>query len=425
MTNDVVVTGLGLVTPAGLGVQQNWERVCAGIPTAARDDGLAGLEVDFSCRVPDAFDPETVLDPRRAWRMDRGTCFAVAAAGEAVKDAGLDPATWDGARVGVVIGSTTGGVSTFEQQHQRLLSGKAVSPMFLPATLVNMVAGELAIEFGATGPSLVTATACASGATAIGIARMLLAAGSCDVVLAGGMEACITPSFVSGFARMGALSKSRGDPGAASRPFDRDRDGFVIGEGAAVLILEQARHARARRAPIRAVIAGYAATSDAHHPTCLDPAGVAVERAIRSALADADLRPDQVDHVNAHGTSTPANDKTEATVLSRVIGTEAAVTSTKGVTGHMLSAAGAAEVAYCVLAVEHGLVPPTANLRNQDPQIELDIVRDGARPRRVEVAVSNSSGFGGQNAAVVVTAGMTVRTTRPQPSARPARNLPQ
>jgi 3-oxoacyl-[acyl-carrier-protein] synthase II len=272
---EVVVTGLGLVTPAGIGVAENWRRVCEGASTAARNPALAGLEVDFSCTVA-SFVPEAVIDARRAWRMDRCTQFAITAAAEAIKDAGLDPGTWDGTRVGVIMGGTVGGTATLEEQHRRLLDGKRISPLFLPASLVNMTAGELAQQFGATGPNLVTSAACASGAVAVGIGRLLLAADVCDIVLAGGAEAGITPLYISGFARMGALSKRREYPAAASRPFDVDRDGFVMGEGAGVMVLEQARHARARRVPIRAVVAGFAATDDAHHPTAPDPSGAAV-----------------------------------------------------------------------------------------------------------------------------------------------------
>lgn len=404
MTGDaVVVTGLGLVTPAGIGAPAVWARTCAGEPTAARQPALAGLEVDFACTVPD-FDAETVMNPRRAWRVDRCAQFAVAAAAEAIKDAGLDPISWDGARVGVVMGATAGGCSTLEEQHRRLVSGRSVSPTFLPASLVNMVAGEIALEFGATGPNLVTSTACASGAMASGIGRLLLAADACDIVLTGGTDATVTPLYVSGFASMGALSRRNHDPAAASRPFDVDRDGFVMGEGAGVLVLEQARHARARGAHVRANVAGFAATDDGHHPTAPDPSGTAAKRAVRQALADADLTPDDVDHVNAHGTSTRYNDRAEAGVLRSTMGDDVVVTSTKGVTGHMLSAAGAVEAAFCVLALEQGVIPPTANLDNLDPDIELDIARKGPRRQTVRVAVNNSFGFGGHNTVTVLTA---------------------
>ncbi|MGW5868979.1 beta-ketoacyl-[acyl-carrier-protein] synthase family protein [Streptomyces sp. NPDC055239] len=403
MSRDVVVTGIGLVTPAGIGVAENWRRVCAGKPTAAHNAELDGLDVDFACTIS-GFNAEPVIGSRKAWRMDRCTQIAVVAAAEALADAGLDPSSWDGARVGVVIGGTVGGCATVEAQHHRLLNHQSLSPMFLPAALVNMVAGEIAMQFKAGGPNLVTSAACASGAMALGIGRMLLAADMCDVVLTGGSEAGVTPLFVSGFARMGALSKRRDDPAAASRPFDADRDGFVMGEGAGVVVLEQGAHARARGAHVHAVLSGFAATDDAHHPTAPEPSGAAVERAIRTALADADVSAADVDHVNAHGTSTPYNDLAEARVLRRTLGGRACVTSTKGVTGHLLSAAGAVEAAYCVLAIKHGIVPPTANLDRQDTQIDLDIARGAPRRLPVRVAMSNSFGFGGHNAVVVVTA---------------------
>ncbi|SCF38356.1 beta-ketoacyl-[acyl-carrier-protein] synthase family protein [Micromonospora mirobrigensis] len=395
----VAVTGLGLVCPAGVGVDAGWERVCAGAPTAAADPVLAGNPVTISCRVP-GFDPAALLTARRARRLDRFVQFALVAAREAVTDAGLDPGAWDGARVGVVLGNTAGGTATVEEQMRVLLaeSPGRVSPLLLPMQLANMVAGTVAIELGARGPSLVVATACASGTSAVGVARDLLALDRCDVVVTGGSEAMVTPLMMAGFAQMGALSGRLDDPARASRPFDVDRDGFVAGEGAGVLVLERVADARARGARVRALVAGYGASADAHHVTAPDPQGRGFELAIRGALADAGAEPEAVDHVNAHGTSTPLNDVTEARVLRRVLGdTGALVTSTKGVTGHCLGAAGAVEAVFTVLAVERGLVPPTANLTTLDPEIDLDVA---AKPthRRIDLALSNSFGFGGQNA---------------------------
>jgi 3-oxoacyl-[acyl-carrier-protein] synthase II len=398
-TVDIAVTGLGLVTAAGVGVEASWRGVCAGASTAATDPELAGLPVDFSCRVP-GFDPRRLVGRKATLQYDRFVQLALVAAQEAVDDAGLDPSTWDGARVGVVVGCGLGGVGTWEAQHRRLLDGgpETVSALLIPMLVPNMVAGHLGMRFGATGPNLVTATACASGATAIGVARDLLRRDACDVVLTGGAEAGVVPLIVTGFAQMGALSARRDAPAAASRPFDADRDGFVIGEGSGILVLERAADARARGARARARLVGYGATADAHHMTAPDPAGTSVERAIRDALADAGLAPGDVDHVNAHGTSTPLNDLAEARVLARCVGTDAAVTSTKGVVGHTLGAAGAIEAGFTVLAVEHGLVPPTANLDNPDPGVEVDVVAKESRRRAVSVALSNSFGFGGQNA---------------------------
>jgi 3-oxoacyl-[acyl-carrier-protein] synthase II len=332
--------------------------------------------------------------------------LALVAAREAIADAGLDPKVWDGTRVGVVMGNALGGVATFEKQHNTMLAEGAgkVSSMLIPMMGVNMVAGYIAIDCGAQGPNLVTTTACASATTAIGTARDLLRTGRCDIVLAGGAEAGLTQPIMAGFTRMGALSGRVQDPTAASRPFDGDRDGFVAAEGAGILVLERMAHAEARGARVRARISGYGATADAHHATAPDPSGTGAETAIRTALADAHLAPDEIDHVNAHGTSTPMNDVVEAKVLRRVFGDKPAVTSVKGVTGHSLGAAGAIEAACAVLTIERGTVPPTANLDSQDPEIDIDVVHGAPREMAVGAAMSNSFGFGGQNAVLVVTA---------------------
>lgn len=401
----VAITGIGLVTPAGLGVQASWEGVCSGLSAAATDPVLAELEVDMSCRIP-GFDATEQLGRKAARRMDRFTQLAIVAAREAVADSGLDPATWDGARVGVVIGCGMGGAETWETQHRRLIEHgpSRVSAMLIPMLVPNMVAGIMAMEFGAGGPNLVTATACASGATAIGVARDLLRSGSCDVVLTGGTEAGVTPLSIAGFAQMQALSRRCDDPARASRPFDSERDGFVPAEAAGVLVLERVEDAAARGATVRAHLAGYGASADAHHITAPDPEGSGAARAMRSAMADAGVTPDEVTHINAHGTSTPLNDVAESRTIRRVVGAHPAVTSTKGVTGHALGAAGAIEAAFSVLTVQHGRIPPTANLDSQDPDIDIDVVAKAPRDGRVEVVMSNSFGFGGQNAVLVVTA---------------------
>lgn len=402
---DVAVTGLGLVTPAGIGVQASWERILLAEPVAAADPQLAGMPVDFSARVP-GFDADTLIGRRTTWRTDRYTHLALVAAREAIADAGLDPQAWDGTRVGVVIGSALGGTATFEHQHDVLRQEgvEGVSPMLIPMMGISMVAGYLAIDAGATGPNLVTVTACASGATAIGTARELLRSGKCDVVLAGGTEASLTPLIISAFARMGALSRRVDDPAAASRPFDAQRDGFVAAEGAGILVLERTECAQARCARVRARIIGYGASADAHHATAPDPDGAGAEQAIRMALTDARMRPEQIDHVNAHGTSTPLNDVAEARVLRRLFDERPAVTSIKGVTGHSLGAAGAIEAACTVLAVQHGVVPPTANLDSQDPEIDMNVVTKAPLNMPIRAAISNSFGFGGQNAVLVVSA---------------------
>lgn len=400
---DAAVTGLGLVTPAGVGVERNWSEVCEARGTAAAlDPELDGMPVPLACRVA-GFDADALLGGRRAHRLDRFVQFALVAAREALADSGLDPVTWDGARVGVVLGNAGAGLQTYEGQHRVLLDEKPqrVTPLLLAMYLPNMLAGQVAIEFGATGPNLVVATACASGTTAIATACDLLALGRCDVVLTGGSEAMVTPLAMSGFANMGALSKRSEDPERASRPFDADRDGFVAGEGAGLLVLERAADVRARGGRVRARIVGHGSTADAHHVTAPHPDGQGLEQAIRLALADAGAGPEDVSYVNAHGTSTPLNDLAEARTLRRVVPGGPPVSSTKGVTGHLLGAAGAIEAAYTVLAIENGLVPPTANLLNQDPEIDINTAGTPT-PHDIGLALSNSMGFGGQNAVLAL-----------------------
>jgi 3-oxoacyl-[acyl-carrier-protein] synthase II len=403
-SSSVAVTGLGLVTAAGIGAEATWERVCRGQSTAVRNPQLAGLPVDISCTVP-GLDPARHVGRRSPLMHDRFIQLAIVAAREAVADCGLDPHSWDGARVGVVVGCGLGGLTTMETQHRRLLESgpESVSALLLPMLVPNMVAGHLAIDLRATGPNFVTATACASGATAIGTAAQLLRDGTCDVVVTGGTEANVTPLMVTGFNQMGALSRNIDDPTAASRPFDTDRDGFVIGEGSGILVLEREEDAAARGATIRARLAGYGASADAHHITAPEPEGTSVLQAVHVAMTEAGITPEEIRHVNAHGTSTPLNDAAEARMLRRLLGDGAAVTSSKGVLGHTLGAAGAVEAALTVLAIEHSTIPPTANLERQDPALELDIVTGAPREGKVEVAMSNSFGFGGQNAVLIFT----------------------
>ncbi|WP_109029866.1 beta-ketoacyl-[acyl-carrier-protein] synthase family protein [Streptomyces rubrogriseus] len=399
---SLAVTGLGLVTAAGLGVDATWEGVLRGRSAGARDERLAGLPVDIACAVP-GLQPARHVDRRSVLIHDRFVQLAIVAAREAVADAGLDPLTWDGARVGVVVGCGLGGVTTWETQHRRLLERgpEAVSALLVPMLVPNMAAGHLAMDLRALGPNLVTATACASGGTALGTAARLLRDGTCDIVVAGGTEAGVSPLMVTGFAQMGALSRRVDDPPAASRPFDADRDGFVIGEGSGMLVLERAADAEARGATVRARLVGHGASADAHHVTAPDPEGAGALRAMEAALAQAGVTGRDIDHVNAHGTSTPLNDAVEAAVLGRLVGDRATVTSAKGVLGHTLGAAGAIEAALTVLSIERSTVPPTANLRRRDPAVDLDVVADAPREQKVELAMSNSFGFGGQNAVLV------------------------
>lgn len=402
---QAAVTGIGMVTAGGVGVAPTWRRVCEAAGTAASEvPALADAPVGFGCVVPD-FDAAALIGRRKAWRLDRVSQLALVAAAEAVADAGLDPSRWDGARVGVVLGCGVGGAASWEKQYDVLRDSgpEKVSALLIPMLVPNMSAGYIAMEIGARGPNLVTATACASGTTAVGTARELLRSGACDVVVTGGTEACAVPSISTGFSQMGALSQRREDIAGSSRPFDAGRDGFVLAEGAAILVLERPADARARGARVRAHISGYGASADAHNATAPDPEGAGAELAVRAALADARLAPGDIDHVNAHGTSTPLNDVTESRLIRRVFGDRPSVTSVKGVLGHSLGAAGAIEAAVTVLSVEHATVPPTANLDSQDPEIDLDVVAKNPREGAVRAAVSTSFGFGGQNAVVLVT----------------------
>ncbi|MEU3266050.1 beta-ketoacyl-[acyl-carrier-protein] synthase family protein [Streptomyces bacillaris] len=409
MSDDIAVTGIGLVTPGGTGTEATWETVCAGRATARVDPVLteAGAPVRLACRVA----PPAEEGVRgRLWRFDPATRFLLTAAREALASAGLEPGRWDPGRVAVVVGTAAGGVATLEAQHRKLLASgpRALSPMTLPAFLPNMAAGQLALELGATGPALQTSTACASGATAIITAALLLRAGVCDVAVAGGTDAMVTPLCASAFAKLGALSRREDGPGGASRPFDRDRDGFVLGEGCGVLVLERTAHATARTARPLAFLAGFGATGDAHHATAPHPEGAGLRAATALALAGAGRRPGEVDHINAHGTSTALNDAVEATAIRELYETGLqgpSVTSAKGVLGHTMGAAGAIEAALTVLTVVRGTVPPTAGFTAPDAATAgIDLVHGAARPQRVRLALSHSLGFGGHNTVLAFTA---------------------
>ncbi|MFJ6793569.1 beta-ketoacyl-[acyl-carrier-protein] synthase family protein [Streptomyces sp. NPDC091268] len=391
-----VVTGLGLVTPAGCDRDATWSAVRAGRTTAAPDPALAGLPVTLTCRVPALDHP--VLRRRGSAQWDPVDRFGLVAVAQALEQAGLDPADWDGSRVAVVTGGAGGGLRTQDTALARLAEhGPAfVSPYFLTGYLINMTCANIALRFGATGPSLSTSTACASGTTALGLARDLLATGQCDIALVCGADAAVTRLLVAGFAQIGALS----DKG--SRPFDSGRDGFVIGEGAGALVLERPEHAAARGARPLARLIGYAASTDAHHLVAPHPEGRGAERALRAALVDADVDPCDVGHVNAHGTSTRLNDAIEAAVVRRVLPHRPPVTSAKGALGHALGAAGVIEAALTVMALAEGTVPPTAGSREADPDMDIDVVTGTARGHDSAVAVSNSFGFGGHNAVAVL-----------------------
>ncbi|MGW1076142.1 beta-ketoacyl-[acyl-carrier-protein] synthase family protein [Streptomyces sp. NPDC002537] len=399
--DEVAVTGLGLVTPAGVGTTATWHGLLTGESRAAPDPRLAGLPVDFSCRSD--FDAVTALGRRLAVRLDRFSAMAVAAAREAVADAGLDTTAWDPLRVAVVIGASSACTEHYDREFALIAAGRPdrVSPMAIMRSIPNMPAGEVGIDLGARGPNLAVSTACASGATALGVARDLVRAGRCDIAVAGGSESLCARATAVGFHQMRALSVRGHDPAGASRPFDRDRDGFVLGEGAGVLVLERPAHARARGVRARAVLRGYGASCDAHHTVAPHPEGRGAADALRAALADAGMAPGDIGHVNAHGTGTRMNDLTEYRALARVFRDPPPVTAVKGALGHAAGGSGGIEAACAVLTLQHRLVPPTANLDHPDPEIGLDVVRGVPRRLRPAAVVSNSFGFGGQNAVLV------------------------
>ncbi len=406
----VLITGVGVVSPLGNDVETLWTNLLAGASGAGpitRFDA-SGMACRFACEVKD-FSVDGVLDRKDAKRMDRFVQFAVKAAHEAMATARLDLAAVDRERVGVVIGSGIGGMETFEAQHRILLEKgpDRVSPFFIPMMISDMAAGQVSLRFGLKGPNFGTVSACASGAHAIGEALRLLRAGDADVMICGGAESTITPMAVAGFSSARALSTRNDDPQRASRPFDRDRDGFVIGEGAGILVLETESHARRRDAPILCELGGYGASADAFHLTAPAEDGDGAARAMRRALQDAGLAPQDVDYVNAHGTSTPAGDPVEVTAVKSVFGDHAhrlMVGSTKSMTGHLLGAAGGLEAVISALALARGVVPPTINLENPDPRCDLDFVPNQARTRNIRAAVSNSFGFGGHNATLALKA---------------------
>ncbi len=399
----VVITGLGAVTPIGNTVADYLE----GLKTANNGVGAISLfdasahACRFAAEVKD-FDPTGFLEAKESKRWDRFSKFGVVAAKQAVADAGLSIEEENSSRIGVIIGSGVGGLLTMETQ-AHVLNEKGpgrVSPFTVPMMIPNMATGLAAIALGAKGPSSAVATACAAGSNAIGDAFRLLQLGKADVMVCGGAEASITPLGVAGFASAKALSFRNDDPATASRPFDAERDGFVIGEGSGVLVLETLEHAKNRDATIHAEIVGYGMTCDAHHITSPTPGGVGGAEAIRLALKDGQLEPTSVDYINAHGTSTPANDSNETAAIKNALGERAyqiPVSSTKSMTGHLLGGSGGIEAVACVLALQHGMVPPTINYLNPDPQCDLDYVPNMAREHRLSVVLSNSFGFGGHN----------------------------
>ncbi len=401
----VVITGIGAVTPVGKDAPSTWESICAGRHGITKIDRFdtEDLGVSVAALVKD-FDPSSILDRKEQRRTDPYCQFALYAATEALRDCGSDLKDLDPYRVGVIIGSGIGGMQTFEENHQKFLEkgpGR-VSVFFIPMMISNMAAGNISIRTGFKGANFAPVTACASSAHAVGEAFRLIKNGYLDACVAGGAEATVTKFAMAGFNNMGALSRSQ-DPDRASIPFDKERDGFVMGEGAGVLILEELEHAKARGAKIYAEVAGYGATGDAYHITSPAPDGEAAAKAMELAYTEAGLTPGGIDYINAHGTSTPVNERYETIAIKKALGDAAktvAVSSTKSMTGHMLGAAGAVEAMLTALALRDGILPPTVGYKVPDEECDLDVVPNTARKQDIRAALSNSLGFGGHNAAL-------------------------
>jgi len=403
----VVITGLGIISPVGTGLEKFWTSLTAGV------SGIRLLTrfdpTDFKTKIAGEvkdFEPTRYMDRKEARRMDRFTQFAVAASGMAIEDAALNFQNEDRDRIGVILGSGVGGIETLEEQaHVLFEKGPGrVSPLFVPMMIANMGAGQVAIKHRLRGPNTTSVSACASSSNAIGDAFKMLQYGRADVMITGGAEAAITPLAMAGFIQMKAMSTRNEEPEKSSRPFDLGRDGFVIGEGAAILILETLEHALDRGARIYAEIVGYGSTCDAFHMTAPDPEGYGAANSMKEALGDAGIKPSEVDYINAHATATPPGDKAETLAIKKVFGeyaSKVAISSTKSMTGHLLGASGGLEAIVCVLAIKEGIIPPTINYEQPDPDCDLDIVPNTARKAEVDVALSNSFGFGGHNATLV------------------------
>jgi 3-oxoacyl-[acyl-carrier-protein] synthase II len=403
----VVVTGLGIICPNGTGVEETWKAITAGksgIGPITQFDAstfptrIAGEVKDFQA--------EKWMDKKEVRRNDRFIQFAMAAAEMAMKDSGLDMAKEDGERVGAIIGAGLGGLSTIEDTHNTFMQKgvKRIGPFFIPSLIVNLAPGQISLRYGLKGPNYSPVSACATGNHSIGDAMMLIERGMADVMFTGGAEATITPLGIGGFCAARALSERNDAPEKASRPFDKDRDGFVAGEGSGILVVEEYEHAKKRGARIYAELAGYGASADANHITSPAPEGEGGQRAMRMAMKDASLAPEQIGYVNTHGTSTPQGDIAECQAINRVFGDWAKkglmVSSTKSMTGHLLGAAGGIEAVFSILALSSGVLPPTINIEEQDPECQLDVIPNQAREKRVDAVLSNSFGFGGTNAVI-------------------------
>ncbi|NOU93468.1 beta-ketoacyl-ACP synthase II [Paenibacillus sp. LMG 31456] len=407
MKQRVVITGMGVMTSLGHDLETFWSNLMAG------KSGVGMIELfdvtEYPTRIAAEikdFDHEPFFDRKEARRMDRFVQFAVAASLMALKDAGLNvKEDTDPERVGVSVGSGIGGLSTWEEQHKILLEKgpKRVSPFFIPMMIANMASGQISMLTGAKGPNSTAVTACATGTHSIGDSFKMIMRGDADVMICGGAEATISPTGVAGFCALRAMSTRNDEPARASRPFDTDRDGFVMGEGSGVLILESLEHATKRGARIYGEVIGYGMSGDAYHMTDPDPDGAA--RCMKKAINDAGIAPEELDYINAHGTSTPAGDRSETIAIKAALGDHAykvAVSSTKSMTGHLLGAAGGVEALICALALKNGVIPPTINLENQDPECDLDYVPNKPREADLKVVMSNSFGFGGHNATIIL-----------------------
>jgi 3-oxoacyl-[acyl-carrier-protein] synthase II len=410
MNRRVVITGTGMITSVGLDVPSSWEALLAGRSGAGpiTQFDASDFSVRFACEVKD-FDPSPYIDRKEVKRTDRFAQFAIAASVQAMREAGLEEKldSVDPDRFGVIVGSGIGGIHTFEEQHAKLLEKgpSRVSPFFVPMFISDIAAGLISIRFGARGPNYCTVSACASGAHAVGNAFRSIRYGEADVMLAGGTEATVSAQTVAGFASMKALSERNDSPETASRPFDATRDGFVLGEGVGMLVLEELEHAIARGATIIAELAGFGQTADAYHITAPASGGEGAVRAMRAALRDAGAEPTDVDYVNAHGTSTPANDLNETLAIKTTLGEHAknvVVGSTKSMTGHTLGAAGGVEAVISALVCREGKIPPTINFTEREPELDLDYATEGMVERPVKLALSNSFGFGGHNVSLAI-----------------------
>ena len=408
MSRRVVVTGVGLLSPVGIGTEANWTGLLAG------QSGIGAITrfdpAQFAARIAGevkGFDPLQYFEKKDVKKMDVFIQYALVASQFAMDDAGLTITPQLADSVGVFIASGIGGFSTIEREHHELIKGgpRRISPFFIPASIINLAAGQVSIRFGARGPNLATCTACTASAHAVGEATEIIKRGDADVMIAGGSEASITPMGIGGFAAMRALSTRNDEPQRASRPFDKDRDGFVCGEGSGILILEELEFARARGANIYAEIAGYGLSGDAYHLTSQPDDANGAVRSMRMALRKAGVRPEEVDYINAHGTSTPINDPTETLAVKTTFGDHArklVMSSTKSMTGHLLGAAGGLEAGITALAIRHQIAPPTINLDEADPACDLDYAAHTKRPMAINCALSNSFGFGGTNGTILM-----------------------